>query len=133
MQLLKREHEAALERLRQGHEAELEALRERQRSGMAALRGHTQELVAQIKQAAGAEVQRGMAALERQAQDQLRILDQLEKRLHMLEAQSKRIVKERECEAEDPGVGGGAALGSAPQKRYVAAIKEAERELTLLR
>ena len=61
-----------------------------------------------------------------QAQDQLRILEQLDKRLRMLEVQARRLRDAAPSKDQQ-------REGQAVEKRYVAAVRAAERELMQMR
>ena len=91
-------------------------------------------MLSQIKDAAQTEMERGMAVLESKAQDQLRLLDHLGKRLSMLEMHKKAMAT--------VAAGGGVryandtllGLGKGgDQQRYIAAVRGAEKELNSLR
>ena len=70
-----------------------------------------------------------------QAQDQLRILEQLDKRVSLLGAQSQRL--KDSLPTRDQGrpfrAEAEATAAAATERRYVTAIKEAEREVLQLR
>ena len=72
LQQQERESEIKLEQQARENRTRMEQLEAGQRAGLAALRGQMQGLISQIKQAAEAEVERGMAELERQVGPSLR-------------------------------------------------------------
>ncbi|GAX81379.1 hypothetical protein CEUSTIGMA_g8810.t1 [Chlamydomonas eustigma] len=126
MEELKEGHANEMAKLKSEHETRLAALDMKSRASVETLRENMQGLVKQIKKVSEAQVQEGLANLDRQANQQLRLIDQLGKRLQAIEVQHQ-LLKDRS--SKDAST----ACSATERMRHVEAISDAGQEIQEMR